>query len=115
MYELPPIPVKKPTSKLVGNAFETEAAFRLRAVFPNARTCRFMGKLWLDRCKVDISETDPFYFQCKATEKSPPYHNILSEMPQTKNINVILHKRNNAGTVAVMDFEDFLRLIKQAK
>jgi hypothetical protein len=102
-------------SKRKGNAFEVEAAFRLREVFPNARTCRFMGKLWLDECKVDISDTDPFYFQCKATEKAPSYHSILAEMPQSKNINVILHKRNRAGTVAVMDFEDFLKLIKKNK
>lgn len=100
-------------SKRKGNRFEVEMAFRLREVFPNARTCRFMGKLWLDAAKVDIDGTDPFYFQCKATEKAPAYHSILHEMPQTFNTNVILHKRNNAGTVAVLDFEDFLKLIKK--
>ena len=98
-------------AKIKGNRFETEMAFRLRELFPDCRTSRFMGRLWLDSQKVDLTGTDPFYFQCKATEHTPPYHQILSEMPAGKNINVILHKRNNSGTVAVMDFEDFLNII----
>jgi hypothetical protein len=71
-----------------------------------------MGKLWLDSQKVDLSGTDPYYFQCKATEHTPAYHSILSEMPKTGNVNVILHKRNNMGIVAVMAFDDFLKLVK---
>jgi len=101
-------------AKKKGNVYETEMAFRLREIFPGARTSRFMGRLWLDSCKVDLTDTDPYYFQCKATEHSPAYHQILSEMPRSNNhVNVILHKRNNRGTVAVLSFDDFLRILKQ--
>ncbi|MFZ2339971.1 MAG: hypothetical protein WAW07_09675 [Bacteroidales bacterium] len=100
-------------SKRKGNAFEVEMAFRLRDVFPNCRTSRFMGRLWLDSLKVDLTDTDPYYFQCKATENTPAYHKILEEMPQSGHTNVILHKRNNKGVVAVMRFDDFLKLIKK--
>lgn len=100
-------------AKKKGNVFETEMAFRLREVFPNCRTSRFMGRLWLDSQKVDLAETDPFYFQCKALEHSPGYHQILSEMPQNDHINVILHKKNNQGVVAVMRFEDFMKMMKK--
>lgn len=102
-------------SKKKGNVFETEMAFRLREVFPNCRTARFMGRLWLDSLKVDLTETYPYSFQCKATEHTPSYHQILSEMPQNGNINCILHKRNNKGTVAVMKLDDFLKLIEKWK
>lgn len=74
-----------------------------------------MGNLWLDSQKVDLTGTDPYYFQCKATEKAPAYHTILDEMPEGKNINVILHKRNNRGVIAVLQFEDFINLIKKAR
>jgi len=102
-------------AKQKGNRFETEVAFRLREIFPDCRTSRFMGKLWLDSQKVDLTGTDPYYFQCKATERPPSYHTILDKMPDTKNINVILHKRNNSGIVAVLQFDDFVRLIKKIK
>lgn len=67
----------------------------------------------LDSLKVDLTETDLYYFQCKATENTPAYHKILEEMPQSGHTNVILHKRNNKGVVAVMRFDDFLKLIKK--
>ncbi len=102
-------------SKRKGNRYETEMAFRLRELFPEARTCRFMGQLWLDSQKVDLTGTDPFYFQCKASERFGAYHSTLAEMPDNGHINVILHKKNNRGTVAVLDFEDFLKLIKNRK
>jgi hypothetical protein len=102
-------------SKKKGNTFEVEMAFQLRQIFPDCRTSRFMGKLWLDSQKVDLTGTDPYYFQCKATEHTPAYHAILSEMPKTSNVNVILHKRNNMGIVAVMAFDDFIKLLKNGK
>ncbi len=100
-------------SKRIGNAFEVEMVFRLKDVFPNCRTCRFIGQLRLDSRKIDLSGTDPYYFQCKATESTPAYHKILEEMPQTGQTNVIPHKSNNWGRVAVMRFEDFMNLIKK--
>lgn len=75
-----------------------------------------MGRLWLDSQKVDLTDTDPFYVQCKAQERlTVGYHEILSEMPQNGHTNVILHKRNNKGTVAVLRFDDFMKLLKKLK
>lgn len=102
-------------SKRKGNKFEVEMAFRLRELFPDARTCRFMGQLWLDSQKVDLTGTDPYYFQCKASERFGAYHSTLEEMPKNGHINVILHKRNNRGTVAVIRFDDFIKLLKERK
>ncbi|HAX61147.1 MAG TPA: hypothetical protein DCX95_01105 [Elusimicrobia bacterium] len=102
-------------TKNKGLKFETEMAFRLREVFPNCRGSRFMGKYWLDSQKVDLTDTEPFYFQCKNLARSPAYHRILSEMPQNGHINVLLHKRGEKNTVAVLDFEDFLTLLKNGK
>jgi hypothetical protein len=73
-----------------------------------------MGRLWLDSLKVDLTETYPFSFQCKAVEHlAKSYHSILDEMPKNGNTNVILHKKNNRGVVVVLAFEDFLKLIKK--
>jgi len=101
-------------AKIKGNRFEVEMAFRLREIFPDARTSRFMGRLWDDRCGVDIVGTPGWHFQCKAVERlAPGYHEILSAMPKNGNTNAILHKRNNRGIVVVLNFEDFLKLLKK--
>lgn len=55
-------------SKVKGNRFETEAAFRLREIFPDCRTSRFMGKLWLDYNGVDLTGTPGFNVQHMAGE-----------------------------------------------
>ena len=100
-------------SKNKGNHFEQQMVLRLKDVFPYVHTCRYTGNLFMDENKVDLTGTDPFYFQCKAQERTIPYHTILKQMPQTNNINVVLHKRNNSGVVAVLDLEDLLQLIKK--
>jgi hypothetical protein len=99
-------------AKRKGNHFEVWCAAKLRDMFPNCYTSRFVGALWSDRSAIDLQNTPGFHFQCKATEKSPPYHDILDYMPSGENMNVILHKRNNKGVVAVMGLDDFLELVK---
>ncbi len=69
----------------------------------------------LDDQGVDIVGTDPFSLQCKAVERSLNYHDILDKMPLDNNYNVVLHKRNNRGTVAAMNGEDFFELVKILK
>jgi len=98
-------------SRTKGHGFERTMAVRLRKIFPDVSTSRFRGALWWDIAGVDLTGTDPYNFQCKAKETSPSYHSILASMPKGQNINVILHKRNNKGIVAVIDFEDFLKMI----
>lgn len=103
-------------SKKKGNAFECAMAARLREIFPNCYSQRFNGSLWNDASGIDLTNTGNFNIQCKAQERlSPGYHEILKAMPQSDNVNVILHKKNHSGIVAVLDFEDFLRLIKRFK
>lgn len=101
-------------SKRKGNAFEVECAFRLREIFPDCRTSRFMGRLFDDYSGVDLCDTGNFNVQCKALERTPPYHTILKKMPQGSKTNIVIHKRNNAGIVVVMTFEDFLQIAKDA-
>lgn len=69
----------------------------------------------LDNAGVDIVGTDPFSLQCKAVERSLNYHDIIEKMPLNANYNVVLHKRNNRGTVAAMNGEDFFELVKILK
>jgi len=99
-------------SRTKGHGFERWCAAKLRAIWPNVQTCRFAGNLWLDHCGVDLINTEPFNIQCKAVEKlSPGHHEILQAMPKGRNINIILHKKNNRGVIVVMDLEDFLRVM----
>jgi len=103
-------------SRTKGHDFERHMAETLREVWPECYTTRFKGSLWLDHCGVDLINTGPFNVQCKAVEKlSPGYHEILSRMPQGKNTNIIIHKRNRKATVVVMRLDDFMKLIKQVE
>jgi len=102
-------------AKRKGNRFEQDAAFMLRqALWPECFTSRFMGSLWQDHLGVDLTGTPGYNFQCKHSERlSPGLHEILAGMPKGKNINVVLHKRNNKGIIAAMNFEDFIKIIKR--
>lgn len=98
--------------KIKGNRFEQESAQRLRVVFPYCHTARMQGNLFIDSCGVDLVNTDPFYFQCKAQEKlTVGLHDVLKDMPETDNINVVLWRKNQKGVLACIDFDDFLTLI----
>ena len=102
-------------AKQKGNRFEREAAAILRAeLWPECYTSRFMGSVWLDYNGVDLTGTPGFNVQCKAQERLVKgYHEILEGMLKNNNTNVILHKRNNKGIVAVLDFDDFVKLVKK--
>ena len=61
----------------------------------------------LDDKGVDIVDNTPFYFQLKAVERmNTSYHDLLQSMPMEK-IRVVVHKKNNKGSVVVMMLEDF--------
>jgi hypothetical protein len=99
-------------SRTKGHDFERVMAERLREIWSECYTTRFKGSLWLDHCGVDLVNTPGFNIQLKALERVPSYHDILKSMPKDKNTNVIIHKKNNRGIVAVMDLEDFIKLLK---
>ena len=69
----------------------------------------------MDDMGVDLTNTDPFYIQCKAVESSINYHAILERMPHDTNINLIVHKRNHQPPVAALYLEDFLELVQSMK
>jgi len=98
-------------SKDKGNHYEQKIAgeFRLFLGMGGCVTSRSESKSRDDE-KVDLCNTDPFNVQCKAWERAPSYHDVLSEMPEDGNINVIFHKRNRKGDVVVMRKEDFYKL-----
>lgn len=71
---------------------------------------------WLDDQGVDLTDTDPFFIQCKAHERSLDLHAVLDHMPadQTR-YNIVIHKRNNRGCIVAMRFGDFLELCEMAR
>jgi len=95
-----------------GHFFETWFCAKLRKLGFDAITSRSESKR-LDDAGVDVVDNTPFYFQLKAVERlAPGYHDIIKGMP-TEKTRVIIHKRNNKGTVAVMMLEDFEKLLLQ--
>lgn len=97
-----------------GHTFERQIAEKLRGeLWPECFTTRFKGSPWLDSCGVDLIGTPGYNIQLKAVERlSPGYHEILSSMPKDQNKNVIIHKRNNKGAVAVLSLDNFLELVR---
>jgi Holliday junction resolvase len=102
----------KINARVKGCAFERQIAKELRELgWKDCVTSRY-GSKEMDDAKVDLLFTNPYSIQIKATERTPSYHDILSEMPQNENINIIIHKRNRKGEVVVMWKSDFYKLIK---
>ncbi len=101
-------------SKRKGSQFEQSMAFKLRKeLWPECYTSRFMGSLWEDSLGIDLTGTPGFNIQLKAVEKlSPGYHEILSGMPQGKNTNIVIHKRNNKGCIVAIEINDFIKILK---
>lgn len=100
-------------SRTKGHDFERHMAERLRVIWPECYTTRFKGSPWLDHLGIDLVNTPGYNVQLKAVERlSPGYHEVLNSMPQDKNINIIIHKRNRKGSVVVMDLEDFIKLLQ---
>jgi len=93
-----------------GHAFERWFCELLRVFGYEAVTSRSESRR-LDDAGVDIVDNTKFYFQLKAVERlAPGYHEILAKMP-TEKIPVVVHKRNNKGSVVVMKLTDFQDLM----
>jgi hypothetical protein len=107
-------------NRTAGNNFERYCQKKLVDIFPNTLTSRNESRT-LDALKVDLTNTDPFYFQCKSLATKADYHTLINEMPQTNNINVVLHrftKKANTRFIkqedyAILKMDDFINLIKQ--
>jgi hypothetical protein len=104
-------------SKQKGSQFERHCAALLRAeLWPQCYTSRFMGSAWDDYNGIDLTGTGDFNIQCKAAERTVPYHTILNnKMPQGSKTNIVIHKRNNSGSMVAIRLEDFIQILKGLK
>jgi len=95
-----------------GIGYELQIRKELRKYYyPDCETSRYASKYIDDVEKRDLIKTGFLGIQIKALERTPPYHDILSEMPDDDKYNVIFHKRNYKGEVVVMKKEDFYELL----
>jgi len=95
-------------SRKKGNTFEIAIMNLLKEYGYQATTSRNSSKV-LDDSGVDLDTDFPFNIQCKSLERTPPYQQILKDMPKNK-IPVIFHKRKHQGTVVVMGLDDFMNI-----
>lgn len=97
-----------------GNKYELAIASFFRNLgWTECVTSRSESKR-LDDVGIDLCYTHPFNVQTKALERTPPYHVLLQTMPKKHDqINLVFHKRNNKGTVVVMDLDAFEHIVKQ--
>lgn len=99
-----------------GKEFERKFVEFLRIYGHDAHRTSQQDKA-LDEAGVDILSDTKFHFQCKAVERvTMSHHQILNDMPSDK-IPVVVHKRNNKGTIIAMKLIDFadLLLFKEQK
>lgn len=85
------------------------------------KTARLVSRE-LDNMKVDLANTPMFNFQCKNTISVSTALNALKDMPDDNPINVVLLKRTKKanskfvtqGKYAMLDMDDFLKILKRA-
>lgn len=104
---------KRRNNRTAGHSFERDIAELFRTIgFTHCKTSRQCSRE-LDNQKVDLVNTDPFYVQCKYTQTINA-HTVLSEMPKREQMNILLHKRKNKGTVVSLSLEDFQKILKES-
>lgn len=103
-------------SRTKGHGFEREVASRLRVVFPEAR--RQLEYHARDARGIDIQATGRFRFQCKRGRK---YSSIaaIEEVQCDRAIGlevpVLVTAGDRTEPVAVLYFEDFLRMLEMVE
>ena len=105
-------------NRTAGNAFELVIAKLLKPLFPMVKTSRY-GSRELDALKVDLMHTEPFNFQIKLTQQTPSVR-LLDEMPDDKNINIIVWGKTekadryimNKGNYAILKMDDLIKIIE---
>ncbi len=99
-----------------GAQFERQMAAILRQkIWPGCYPSRVFGCATDDYNGIDLLGTGIYNVQLKAVERSLNYHKILSNMPKAKKINIVIHKRFEAGAIVAMTFDDFVTLVKWQK
>ena len=102
---------KKINARAKGCGYERKLMGELREWFPDIKTSRFASKM-MDDAGVDFVNTNFFSLQAKAVEKGMNGHLVLEKMPDDDNINVILHKKNRQGEIAIMSKKDFYAILE---
>lgn len=100
-------------ARRAGHNFERTTVQEMKELgFTRCTTSRYSSREKDDQ-KVDLCYTEPFSIQTKRVNKNIPYHDILKQMPieSSENINVILHRKNHKGDVAIMSKRSFYLLV----
>lgn len=97
-------------SKAKGNRFELWVANRLRDLFPDVATARYMNQSADDR-GIDLVNTKEFAFQTKHYAKRTPNDWDVLDHMQTDDIKVYVKKIDRHEPLVVVSFEDFKALI----
>lgn len=66
----------------------------------------------MDDKGVDIMYVDGYHIQCKRTERTPKFTDVLDSMPTDK-VPIVLHKANRKRATVTLYKEDFYNLIKK--
>lgn len=95
-----------------GHSFEREVAKLLRPLFPEAR--RHLEYQDAEANGVDLVNTGPFRFQCKKLKKYAPITTIgeIQCDPLSGEIPVLVTAGDGQPPMAVLPFDDFLRLAR---
>ena len=123
-------------NRKAGHKFELDVRNAFRDIgYPHLVSTRSESRS-RDAQKVDLINKDeringrfPFNVQCKNTTRRTEYNLLLKEMPTDKQaMNVIVHKMTSntgkankkgqfskLGIYAVVNFDDFLRLVESAR
>lgn len=102
-------------SRTKGHGFERAVAIELRKVFPNAKR---QLEYQIDDCiGVDIANTGKFKIQCKKLRKYASV-NTINEVQCAKELGdvpILVTAADNAPWVAILHFDDLLRLIESGE
>lgn len=98
-----------------GHSFEREVAIALRHIFPEAR--RHLEYQDQEANGIDLVNTGSFKIQCKKLKTYAPV-NTIEEVQADRllgDVPVLVTAADNARPMAVLDFEDFIKLVESAK
>jgi hypothetical protein len=115
-------------NKAAGHTWELTCVKKLKDIgFERVGTARLISRL-RDSQKVDICNFDedeqgrfPYNIQCKNLSRACNYPQLLSELPEGKEINVIFHKQTKLvgtrfmpmGEYAILALSDFITMMKE--
>jgi hypothetical protein len=101
-------------SRTKGHSFERSTAIALRHIFPQAKR---QLEYQIDDCLgVDIANAGPFRIQCKKTRKYVSINTIeeIQCSPELGDVPVLVASADHKPAMAVLPFEDFVRLLEKA-